>query len=61
MEQTSIRVRRYNRDRLAALGGMDDKFDDVITRLLDHYEVCPEVAEGQRERSPQPANGAGER
>ena len=34
---TSIRVKKSTRDALASLGGKDDSFDTIITRLIDCY------------------------
>lgn len=37
---TSIQVKFSTKDRLTALGAMRDSYDDVISRILDHYEGC---------------------
>ena len=42
-EHTNLRVRWATRDRVAALGTVDDSMDDVVTKLLDHYEQCGQV------------------
>ena len=35
---TTIRLRMGTRERLAALGGKRDTFDDILNRLIDFYE-----------------------
>lgn len=35
---TSIQLRKSTRDALAALGGKDDTFEDIILRLIEAYK-----------------------
>lgn len=37
-EKTNIQVKRSTRDRLAELGSKKDTYDDIINRLIEHYE-----------------------
>ena len=37
----TIRVSKLNGERLIKVGKFGESFDDVITRLLDHYETIP--------------------
>ena len=37
-EDTTIRLKRKTRERLARLGNKDESFDDIVQRLLDFYE-----------------------
>ena len=35
---TTIRIRKYNYDRLAKLGDISWDFDDALTLVLDHWD-----------------------
>ena len=36
--KTNIQVQVTTRDRLAELGSKKDTYDDIINRLIEHYE-----------------------
>lgn len=38
MSKTNIQVRRETRDALAKLGNKTDTYDDIIVRLIKHYD-----------------------
>ena len=46
-DDTSIRVSKTTKSRLAKFGHVDDSYDDVIVRLMDKSEKCDK--EHQRE------------
>lgn len=48
---TSIQVRAETKQRLAALGKFNESFDDVVSRILDHYEARNITEEVQHERN----------
>lgn len=35
---TTIQVDEAVRDRLKAIGGKDETYNEIVERLLDHYE-----------------------
>lgn len=37
-EYTSMRLSIYNKKRLRKIGTMDDNEDEVLTRILNHWE-----------------------
>jgi len=40
MPDTTMRVSQETRDRIAGLGGKDDRFEDILKRLIaEHYEL----------------------
>jgi predicted CopG family antitoxin len=47
-----MQVRRDTWERLRALGSMGDSFDDVIRRLLDHYDEGRRLGAALNEGSP---------
>ncbi len=42
MPKATLKIEARTRDRLKALGRMDDTFDSVISRLIDFYESHPD-------------------
>ena len=38
MSKTSMVITKATRDKLAALGGKDDSFEDIILRLIEEHE-----------------------
>ena len=37
-DKTNVQVRRSTRDKLALLGKKTETYDDIINRLIEHYE-----------------------
>lgn len=42
-EISTIRARRETIDRIDKLGGKKDSSEDIIIRMLDHFETCPKA------------------
>jgi hypothetical protein len=40
-DETTIRVKRTNKERMANIGKKDDSYDDILQNLLDYYESNP--------------------
>jgi hypothetical protein len=40
---TTIRIRKYNYDRLAKLGDISWDFDDALTLVLDHWDKTKDI------------------
>ncbi|MFA4819561.1 MAG: hypothetical protein WC613_01225 [Candidatus Aenigmatarchaeota archaeon] len=47
-EESTIRIKKYNKERMKKIGEMGNSYDDIIEKLLEFYESKNKKKTGEK-------------